>query len=197
MYMAKSVEEYLEHHRGQREVLEMLREIILETELEETLKWGAPTYILEGKHVVGLGAFKAYVGLWFHQGVFLKDEAGVLINAQEGKTKALRQWRFQSKEEVNAKKVKAYVLEAIENQKQGREILPEKKKPLEIPHELEEAFGQNSTLAVAFEKLNLTKKREFAEYIAEAKRATTKVTRLEKIIPMILEGVGLNDKYRE
>ncbi|HAS44381.1 MAG TPA: hypothetical protein DCS93_28140 [Microscillaceae bacterium] len=196
MYMAKSVEEYLEHHRGQREVLEMLREIILETELEETLKWGAPTYVLEGKHVVGLGAFKAYVGLWFHQGVFLKDEAGVLINAQEGKTKALRQWRFQSKEEVNAKKVKAYVLEAIENQKQGREILPEKKKPLEIPPELEEAFGQNNTLAVAFEKLNLTKRREFAEYIAEAKRATTKATRLEKIIPMILEGVGLNDKYR-
>jgi len=158
---------------------------------------GAPTYVLEGKHVVGLGAFKAYAGLWFHQGAFLKDEAGVLLNAQEGKTKTLRQWRFQSKEEIDAKKVRAYILEAIENQKQGREILPEKKKPLEIPPALEEAFNQNTRLATAFENLNLTKKREFSEYIAEAKRATTKTTRLEKIIPMILEGVGLNDKYRK
>ncbi|OJJ14686.1 hypothetical protein BKI52_41350 [marine bacterium AO1-C] len=196
MYMAKSVEEYLEHHVEQKEILETLREIILQTELEETVKWGAPTYVLDGKHVVGLGAFKAYAGLWFHQGVFLKDEAGVLMNAQEGKTKAMRQWRFQSKEVIDKKLVKAYVLEAIENQRQGREILPEKKKPLEIPPELQEAFKQNASLATAFEQLNLTKKREFAEYIAEAKRAATKAKRLEKITPMILEGVGLNDKYR-
>lgn len=195
MYMAKSVEAYLEHHAEQREVLEILREIILQTELEETLKWGAPTYVLNGKHVVGLGAFKAYVGLWFHQGVFLEDKAKVLINAQEGKTKAMRQWRFQSKEALNEKLIKAYVLEAIENQRQGRVLLPEKK-PLFIPAELQEALDQNDQLATAFEQLNLTKKRAFAEYITEAKRVATKTKRLEKITPMILEGVGLNDQYR-
>lgn len=195
MYMAKTVEEYLENHTEQRVILDALREIILETELEETVKWGAPTYVLGGKHVVGLGAFKSYAGLWFFQGVFLEDKAGVLINAQEGKTKAMRQWRFDSVEDVDKQKVKAYVLEAIENQKQGREILPEKK-PLEVPPALQTAFEENHQLAAAFEQLTLTKKREFAEYIAEAKREATKLKRLEKIIPMILEGVGLNDKYR-
>lgn len=196
MYMAKTVEEYLENQPEHQKILEMLRDILLATELEETIKWGLPTYVVGNKHVIGLGAFKSYAGLWFHQGVFLQDQAGKLINAQEGKTKAMRQWRFHSKEDIDIPLIKAYVLEAIENQKQGREILPEQK-PLIIPDELQKALGINSQLATAFEQLNLTKKREYTNYIAEAKRAVTKASRLEKIIPMILAGVGLNDKYRK
>ena len=51
-------------------------------------------------------------------------------------------------------------------------------------------------LATIFESLTLTKKREFTEYISSAKRDDTKQKRLEKIIPMILNNIGLNDKYK-
>ena len=157
---------------------------------------GCPYLCAGRQNVVGLGAFKSYTGLWFFQGVFLTDEAKTLVNAQEGKTKAMRQWRFDSIEAIETKRVKAYILEAIQNQKEGKEILPDKKKPLEIPTELQQAFDANTALSEAFEQLNLSKKREYTDYIAEAKRAATKTTRLEKITPMILDGVGLNDKYK-
>ena len=61
----------------------------METELLETIKWGVPVYTLNDKNVLGMGAFKSYVGIWFFQGAFLDDPQKKLINAQEGKTKAL------------------------------------------------------------------------------------------------------------
>ncbi len=195
MKMAKTVEEYLETQPEHRPLLDELRRILNSTELVETVKWGIPTYQINKKNVVGIGAFKSYAGLWFFQGVFLKDEAKVLINAQEEKTKGMRQWRFGSVDEVDEKLILKYVHEAIQNQKDGKEIKPEKK-PLEIPNELKEALASDSVLSENFDKLNLTKKREFTEHIADAKRAETKQKRLEKIIPMIKEGIGLYDKYQ-
>ena len=91
-----------------------LRAILDATPLTAEIKWGAPCYTFNGKNVVGLMAFKSYFGLWFHQGVALKDEASVLINAQEGKTKALRQWRMTSVKDIKPAIVKRYLKEAIE-----------------------------------------------------------------------------------
>ena len=195
MERSKTVEEYIFHNKAQMEMLHILRDIILSTSLEETIKWGAPVYTWSGKNIVGLGAFKAYTGIWFFQGAFLSDPGKKLINAQEGKTKGLRQWRFSSLEEVDKKLIRSYVLEAIENQQKGKEIRPERKQ-LIIPEELKEIMETDMLLKESFEKLGLTKKREFAEYITEAKQASTRSRRLQKIIPMIREGVGLNDKYR-
>lgn len=195
MEMAKTIEEYLEWHSEYKPLLEKLRSILLSTELTETLKWGIPTYTINKKNVVGIGAFKTYAGLWFFNGVFLKDEYNVLINAQEEKTKGMRQWRFESIKDVDEKLVNTYLQEAIQNQKDGKEIKPEKK-PLAIPDELKEAFASDSQLYEAFEELSLSNKRDFVEHIESAKRAGTKQSRLEKIIPMIKAGIGLNDKYK-
>lgn len=194
-----SVAEFINGFPQWETALQKLHNIISQhDELEETIKWGAPTYTFKGKNIVGLGAFKSYVGLWFFQGVFLKDESNVLMNAQEGKTKAMRQWRFNSEEDITPELISSYVKEAIQNQREGKELKPERKgsKPLEIPEELQNAFTNDSSLNEAFSNLSLTKKREYAEYISTAKRAATKQSRLKKIIPMILEGKGLNDKYR-
>lgn len=197
MKKASSVEEYIEVNAHFEEELKLLRKIINSTELEETLKWSAPTYTLNGKNVVGLGAFKNHFGIWFFQGVFLKDEAKLLINAQENKTKALRQMRFESIADINKSAVLIYVKEAIENQKLGKEIKPQRNtKPVVIPKELEDAISKNKELKQAFEKLSVSCKREYCEHISEAKRETTKTKRLEKIIPMILEQKGLHDKYK-
>ncbi len=90
----KTVDDYIEAAEPWQDELIRLRKILRSTDLEETVKWGAPCYTHDGKNVVGMASFKSYVGLWFHQGALLGDKKKVLINAQEGKTKALRQWRF-------------------------------------------------------------------------------------------------------
>ena len=193
----KTVEDYIANHSQWQNALTKLRRILLSTEVEETVKWGSPVYTYNGKNIIGLGAFKSYVGIWFFQGAFLKDEKKNLINAQEGKTKGLRQWRFNSVDEMSEDLIKAYVLEAIENQKLGKEIKPVKGKPLIIPPELQSALEQNEVLTEQFNKLSLSCKREYADYIGEAKREATKARRIEKIIPMIMEKAGLNDKYKK
>lgn len=195
MEMAKSVEEYIEKQVDYADALELLRELFCSTELQETVKWGMPTYTINGKNVVGFNAFKNHFGIWFFNGVFLSDPHNMLRNAQEGKTKGMRQLRFTCLEDIDKSIVLDYLLEAIENQKKGLEIKPEKK-PLLIPEELEKIFNTNKELAAIFNSLTLTKKREFADYISSAKREETRQKRVEKIIPMILNNIGLNDKYR-
>lgn len=192
----KTVEEYLSKHTEYAAELTKLREILNSTELVETVKWGIPTYTINGKNVVGIGAFKSYTGLWFFNGSFLSDPKGLLINAQEGKTKGMRQMRFENVDAIDEEVVRAYVLEAIENQKQGKEIKPEKK-PLVLPEELKEALSKDVRLSEQFDSLTPGKQKEYGEYIADAKRTDTKLKRLEKIIPMILNGGGLYDKYKK
>ena len=191
-----SVEEYIETNSHFGKALTLLRDIINSTELNESVKWSAPVYDLNKKNVVGLGAFKKHFGIWFFNGVFLKDEQNLLVNAQE-KTKALRQMRFESIDDIDKNVVLAYVKEAIENQKLGKEIKPERKgKEVEIPLEFKQELEANSSLFDAFKALTPGKQREYCEHIASAKREATKLSRLEKITPMILNGVGLNDKYK-
>jgi len=195
MKMAKSVEEYIENQEKYGESLMMLRNIMLSTEMMETVKWGVPTYTINNKNVLGISAFKKHFGIWFFNGVFLSDPHHILSNAQEGKTKALRQLRFSKIEEINKNIVLDYVYEAIENQKKGLEIKLVKK-PVVIPKELTLKLAENKKLAAFFESLSSGKKKEFSAYISDAKREATKLKRLEKIIPMILNNIGLNDKYK-
>ena len=177
------------------EELLFLKSIIDKTELVETIKWGAPIYVYNKRNVIGIGGFKNYFAIWFLNGVFLKDEKKRLINAQEDRTKSMRQWRFTSKEEVNEKEVLEYILEAIENEKQGKIIKPSKKEAI-VSELLQKEIDQNPALAEAFQKFSPYKQYEFLEYIETAKQEKTKLSRIEKMIPMILGNVGLNDKYR-
>ena len=180
------------------EEMNLLRDIIAKTELEEMTKWGGPVYTLNKKNVLGVGGFKEYVALWFWNGVFLKDEAKMLVNANEGVTKGLRQWRFKSKEEIaeNESLILQYMQEAIANEKAGLAIKPEKKETV-ISEFFQKALDDDKTFAAAFARFTPGKQREFLEHIDSAKREETKLQRIEKIKPMVFEGIGLNDKYRK
>ena len=176
--------------------LTLLYDIVRATELDESIKWGGPSFTYDGKLVLGIGGFKSYVGIWFNQGVFLKDRLNVLVNASEGKTKALRQWRFQSIKEMNPKHIKEYVLEAIENAKEGKSHKLEKKEPIALPAELKKLLTKDKKLKSNFAALSPFKQREFLEYISDAKQEKTRIARVEKSVPLILAGIGLNDMYR-
>lgn len=193
----KSFEEYAEKHQKWKEQLQQLRKLLLSTELEETIKWEVPTYVLNNKNVVSLGAFKNHCALWFFNGALLQKNTELLVNAQKEKTKALRQIRFKENDQLQLSVLKKYVEEAIQLQKAGKEIRPRKSKPIEIPTELEKALKNDASLKSAFEKFTKGKQREFTEYLASAKREATRISRLQKCIPMIKAGIGLNDKYRK
>lgn len=127
---AKNVEDYISHHPNwENEILE-LRAMILSTGLEETIKWGSPVYMLHGKNVVSIAAFKNHYALWFFQGALLKENNDLLENAQEEKTKAMRQIRFKKGQSLPLDILKNYVNEAKQNQQEGKEIKPSKKKKL-------------------------------------------------------------------
>ncbi len=193
----KSVSAYVQSFPEWEDKLRTFQQIILKNpDVEETLKWNIPVYTVNGKNIVGFSAFKTHTGLWFYHGALLTDEANVLVNAQEGKTQAMRHWKFSASDTIPEDLVKKYIDEAVQNQKEGKTVTFKKKEAVEIPEELTALFTSDSIVQEAFQKLTNYKQKEYIEHIATAKRAATKQSRLEKIIPMILEGKGLNDKYR-
>lgn len=190
--MQKEIKTWQQNDLWEKEI-DLLQSIVNKTSLVETTKWGGIVYTYNGKNVLGIGGFKSYFGLWFFNGVFLKDDLKVLVSGNET-TKAQRQWRFNSVAEINEKKILEYINEAIELEKQGK-VHKAEKSPLVMSTFFND-FLKTEQLMDVFSTFNLTKKKEFVEYIDTAKQEKTKLTRLEKIKPMILEGIGLNDKYR-
>jgi uncharacterized protein YdeI (YjbR/CyaY-like superfamily) len=175
--------------------IEQLHAIIRKTSLVETTKWGGSVYTHKNKNVLGIGGFKSYFGIWFYNGVFLKDEKKLLINANEENTKSLRQMRFTSVNEIDEKLILYYINEAIEIEEKGL-VIPKEKKETIIPELLQNEMDKNQELLSKFNAFSPYKQREFIEHLTSAKQEKTQLARLEKIIPLIVEGKGLNDKYR-
>jgi uncharacterized protein YdeI (YjbR/CyaY-like superfamily) len=188
---------YIEKNARWKAELTLLRKLMLQTGMEETVKWGAPVYTASNsQNVLGLGGFKHHFCIWFFQGALLKDSHKKLLNAQEGKTNAMLQWRFEHINEVDEKLVLAYAKEALANAEANKKVAPIKKTAVEMPIELQEAIKNDKQLKKQFETLTPYKQKEYKEHIGSAKQEKTRIARLEKCIPMILAGTGLNDKYK-
>jgi uncharacterized protein YdeI (YjbR/CyaY-like superfamily) len=177
-------------------LMRRIRPVLLDAGMVEALKWGMPTYSFNGSIVVGMVGFKNWLALWFYQGVFLTDPNGLLVSGTEGKTKGQRQWRIKTEADFDFETLQLFVNEAIQNAIEGKTISKDRKIELEIPSELADALSSNNELSAAFETMSLSHKREYAEYVAEAKQEATRFRRVEKIMPMILSKSGLNDKYK-
>lgn len=176
--------------------LAQLRTILLSFDLKECIKWNTPVYSYQGQNLIGLGAFKSYVGIWFFQGALLSDPAQILFNAQEDKTKAMRSWRFNSLSEIDEDLIRTYIAECMQHQEEGKKVEVKKSKELLIPEMMQKAFQENPKLEEAFKLITPYKQKEYCIHLAGAKREATQLKRLEKIIPLILAGKGFNDKYR-
>ena len=189
---------YNEPHHFKNEVAE-LRALALACGMTETYKWSFPTYMIDNKNIIAINKFKNHFGIWFFNGVFLSDPKKVLENAQDGKTMAMRHWKFTTLEGIDKKEVTAYINEAIENQKKGLQLKVEKKPKTKIiiPVHLSIALENNDDIKAAFSKLTYSKQKDYAEYITTAKQEKTKLSRLEKIVPLILAGRGIHDQYKK
>src|SRR5690606_35405579 len=177
--------------------LDYLKSIVKKNGLQETTKWGIPVFTYNGKNVVGIAGFKSFFSLWFYNGSFLEDKKKVLINATEGQTKALRQWRFRSMEEIDETNILAYIRETIENEEQGKRLAPQKKELLSIPPQLDAVFEEDRSFAESFSKLSPSKQNEYLEHLHSAKQEKTKLARIDKMRLLVLQGQGLHDKYKK
>ncbi len=186
------------YHSKWEECEELMNQIIVKskTALEKEFKWGSHIYTFQKKNVIGWGGFKDFFSLWFYNGVFLKDKYNVLVTASEGKTKSLRQWRFTDVKDMDEKKILSYIEESIQTIRDGKEIKPEKFIAKEVSGYLKDELEKNTAFKRAFEKLTPGRKKEYITYIEEAKQEKTKLSRIEKIKPLIMEGKGLHDKYK-
>ena len=184
---------YFEKGKWQKEI-EQLREIVLDCDLDEELKWGCPCYTFQGKNIVLIHIFKEYCALLFFKGVLLNDPAKILIQQTEN-VQSARQIRFTNLKEIVklAPKIKSYIYEAIEVEKAGLKVPLKKTKDYPIPEELQKKFAEMPVLKTAFEALTPGRQREYIFNFSQPKQTKTREARIEKSIPQILAGKGLND----
>jgi uncharacterized protein YdeI (YjbR/CyaY-like superfamily) len=192
--MSPKVDAFLERQDKWRPEFEKLREILLGSGLREDLKWGQPCYALDGKNVALIHGFKEYCAILFHKGALLRDPKGVLIQ-QTKNVQAARQIRFTSVEEVTKleKTLKAYLREAIDNERAGLRIQFKKTEEIERPLEFESRLAASAKLRAAFAKLTPGRQRGYIFHFSQPKLSATRAARVEKHIPRILEGLGLDD----
>jgi uncharacterized protein YdeI (YjbR/CyaY-like superfamily) len=171
-----------------------LRDVALEAELEEEVKWGFPAYTFKKKNIFVLGSFKEYSSIMFFKGALLSDFKNILVQPTENSNSA-RQLRFtNAKEILKAKKsILAYIYEAIEIEKSGAKIEVKKTSDYAMPEELELKFKELPELKVAFEKLTPGRQRGYLLHFSQAKQSTTRLSRIEKNMEAIFNGKGLNE----
>ncbi len=199
MGKAKNTEEYVAIHQGTfaYDILTKVREIILSTnpKITEDIKWGAPAFIYKG-NMIGLVAFKKFVGIWFHKGALLRDVFG-LLEASSEKTKAMRKYNVAHINELNQEGLKALVQEAIEKQESGEQVKGFNEKPKASTSALlTSALAENKTAKKTFENFTKAKQQEYIQHVESAKQETTKKRRVQKALDLLEQGLGLHDKYK-
>ncbi len=177
-----------------KEEFERLRTIVLDCELNEEFKWMHPCYTHNNKNIVLIHGFKEYCALLFHKGALLKDPHGILVQ-QTKNVQAARQIRFTNVQEIDELELilKSYIDEAIEVEKAGLEITYKQQTAYTVPEELDNKFVEIPELKTAFESLTPGRQRAYLLHFSQAKQAKTRESRIEKYIPHILDGKGMND----
>lgn len=192
--MNSSVNWFFDKKTKWQEAYKELREIALSMELTEELKWGCPCYTLDKNNVFLIHGFKDYCALLFMKGALMKDPKNILVQQTEN-VQSARQIRFSSLEEVIKQKpvIKSYLKEAISVEKSGVKVEMKKTTEYKMPEEFETALNDIQDLKSAFYKLTPGRQRGYLLYFSSAKQTKTRNERIEKYIPKILDGKGIDD----
>lgn len=177
-----------------QEAYQELRDIVLDTGLTEELKWGCPCYTDQQSNIVLIHGFKNYCALLFMQGALLKDPEKILVQQTEN-VQSARQLRFTGVEQIiySASTIKAYIAEAISNNKAGLKITKKTTTEFNISQEFQVALDEMPELGTAFYNLTPGRQRAYLLYFSNAKQSKTRMERVEKYIPKILDHKGLDD----
>lgn len=192
--MNPNVDFYFDKAEKWHEELGQLRLIILDCGLTEELKWGCPCYTFQESNIVLIHVFKEYCAVLFFKGALLNDANGILIRQSEN-VQAARQVRFTNEREIIDLKatLKAYVYEAIEAEKAGLKVSLKKTTEFATAEEFKNKLDEMPILKTAFDALTPGRQRAYLLYFAAPKQSKTREARVDKYIPQILDGKGLND----
>lgn len=192
--MNPKVDWYFIKNKNWQAEIEYLRTVVLDCGLTEELKWGCPCYTNEGNNIVLIHVFKDYCAFLFFKGVLLKDPKGILIQ-QTANVQAARQIRFTNLKEIMKMKtiLKAYIKEAIQLEKAGLKVELKKTTEFEMPEEFQKQLNKNANLKKAFYALTPGRQRGYLLYFSSAKQAKTREARIEKYVPQIIKGEGIDD----
>ncbi|MEO6758384.1 MAG: DUF1801 domain-containing protein [Saprospiraceae bacterium] len=192
--MNSKVDFYFSKAKKWQPELEKLRTIVLDCHLAEELKWGCPCYTYEKSNLVLIHAFKDYCALLFFKGALLKDAESMLIQQTEN-VQAARQVRFTSVREIEELEatLKAYIFEAVEVEESGLKVPLKKTPEFPMPEEFQQQLVENPGLKTAFEALTPGRQRAYLLHFAAPKQSKTRAARIEKSVPQIMNGKGLND----
>ena len=193
--MNPKVDWFFEKPTQWQEEYHMLREMALESGLEEELKWGHPCYTCRKKNVFLIHGFKDYCALLFHKGALLKDDAGILIQQTEN-VQSGRQLRFTSLAQIKKQQalIKAYIQEAVMVEKAGLKVEMKTTKEFDMPDEFARALKDMPALKKAFHALTPGRQRGYLLHFSSAKQSKTRDARIEKNVDRILAGKGLDDR---
>lgn len=177
-----------------KEEYSLLRAIALDCGLTEELKWGCPCYTLSDANIVLIHGFNDYCAYLFMKGALLKDPKGILIQ-QTKNVQAARQIRFEHVDQITDMQsiLKAYIKEAIKVEKAGTKVPMKKPNEFEMPGEFKNVLKTTPALKKAFNALTPGRQRGYLLYFSSAKQTKTRESRIEKYIPQIMKGKGLDD----
>ena len=192
--MNPKVDFYFSKAKKWQEEIKKLRMIVLDCELTEELKWGCPCYTYKNSNIVLIHVFKEYCALLFFKGAMLKDTHSILVQQTEN-VQAARQIRFTNIREIVKleKTLKAHIYEAVEVERAGLKVNLKKTKEYKVPEEFQKKLDKNRALKTAFQALTPGRQRGYLLYFSAPKQTKTRESRIEKCMPQILNGKGLND----
>jgi uncharacterized protein YdeI (YjbR/CyaY-like superfamily) len=190
---SSKVDAFVSRAKNWQGEIQRLRSILLDCGLDEELKWGKPCFMLEGSNVAIIQPFKENCSLMFFKGAMIQDTYGLLRSQGENTQSAMR-LEFTSEDQIRKAVVKTYVKQAIAVEKAGLKVDFKAKRELEFPQELTQILNKNSKFAKAFQALTPGRRRGYLLHFTGAKQSRTRTARIEKCIPKILEGKGMNDR---
>lgn len=188
------VDDYIDKASNWQKEIQELRNILLDFDLTEELKWKATCYTFKGNNIVLIGKFKDYVTLSFFKGVLLSDSKNILVSPGEN-SQTVKMIKFTKLEDIFKleKALKAYIFEAIEIERHGLKVEFKKNSDLDLIEELENKINENNDFKKAFLSLTPGRQRGYNIFFSSAKQSKTRKVRIEKNIHRILNGFGLND----
>jgi uncharacterized protein YdeI (YjbR/CyaY-like superfamily) len=173
--------------------IQALRSMLRDCGLDEELKWGKPCFMFEGRNVAIIQPFKEHCSLMFFKGALIQDTHS-LLRSQGGNTQSAMRLEFTSKDQIKKAVVKTYVKQAIAVEKAGLNVDFNARRELELPEELTQILNKDSKLAKAFHALTPGRRRGYVLHFTGAKQSRTRTARIERCIPKILAGKGMNDR---
>lgn len=192
--MNPKVDFYFSKNEKWQKEIEKLRTIVLDCQLNEELKWGVPCYTFQKSNIVLIHVFKEYCAVLFFKGVLLNDANGILVQQTEN-VQSARQVRFTNLQEIIDLEsvLKTYIYEAVEVEKAGLKVELKKTKEFSVSEEFQTKLNEDNNLKTAFHALTPGRQRGYLLHFSAPKQSKTRESRIEKSIPQILNGKGLDD----